>query len=98
MSTRSPFLLHLLAAVFLALGLAGCEERKTETYRYKLTVAVNTPEGIKRASTVGEVRYRQVRVPERGIMHKLQGEALHLEIAPGARPLSYTHLRAHETP
>jgi hypothetical protein len=85
MSRISPTFLRLAAAAMLTLGLASCGE--TESYRYKLSLAVNTPEGVKRASSVGEVRYRRVRVPERGIMHKLQGEALYLDLGPGTRPL-----------
>jgi len=85
--------LRLAAAAMLSLALAGCEEKggeareKTASYRYKLTIAVNTPDGIKRASSVGEVQYRKVLIPERGIMDKLQGDALYLDLGPGARPL-----------
>jgi len=73
----------------VTLGLVGCGETsgETESYRYKLTLAVNTLDGVKRASSVGEVRYRKVRVPERGIMHRIQGEALYLDLGPGTRPL-----------
>jgi hypothetical protein len=78
--------LHVAAAAMLILGLASCGD-ETESYRYKLTLAVNTPDGVKRASSVGEVRYRKVSVPERGTMYKLQGEALYLDLGLGAKPL-----------
>lgn len=81
----SPSFLRLAAAAMLTLGLAGCG--KTESYRYKLTLAVNTPEGVKRASSVAEVQFYDVSFPERGTKHKLWGEALYLDLGPGARPL-----------
>jgi hypothetical protein len=84
MSTNVAVLLRVAAVAVLALGLAGCG---TESYRYKLTLAVNTPDGVKRASTVGEVQFRKVSIPERGIMNKLQGDALYLDLGPGSRPL-----------
>jgi hypothetical protein len=77
--------LQLAAMVMIALALAGCG--RTESYRYKLTLAVNTPDGIKRGSSVVEVKFYQVSFPERGTMHKLRGEALYLDLGPGARPL-----------
>jgi hypothetical protein len=69
----------------LAVGLAGCG--RTATYRYKLTLAVNTPGGVKRGSSVVEVYFWDVSVPARGTMHKLRGEALYLDLGAGARPL-----------
>jgi hypothetical protein len=77
--------LRLAAMVMMALALAGCG--RTESYRYKLTLAVNTSEGVKRGSSVVEVMFYQVSFPERGTMHKLRGEALYLDLGPGARPL-----------
>jgi hypothetical protein len=77
--------LRLMAVAAMGLCLAGCG--KTESYRYKLTLAVNTPEGVKRGSSVVEVLFWDVSVPARGTMHKLRGEALYLDLGPGARPL-----------
>jgi hypothetical protein len=67
------------------LGLAGCG--KSESYKYKLTLAVDTPEGVKRGSSVVEVLFYDVSIPARGTMHKLRGEALYLDLGTGARPL-----------
>jgi hypothetical protein len=78
-----PFAWFAVLAVTLL--LAGCS--KIESYRYKLTLAVNTPQGIKRASSVVEVRFAAVSIPERGIMHQLRGQALYLDLGSGARPL-----------
>lgn len=78
--------LRLVLAALLAFEVAGCGGR-TESYRYKLTLAVNTSDGVRRASSVVEVRYRDVTIPARGTMHRLQGEALYLDLGPDARPL-----------
>jgi len=77
--------IRLLAVIATGLCLAGCG--KTESYRYKLALAINTPEGVKRGSSVVEALFYEVSIPERGIMHKLRGEALYLDLGPGARPL-----------
>jgi len=81
----SPYLMRLWAVVALSLCLAGCG--KSESDRYKLTLAVNTKDGIKRGSSVGEVAHWEVSFPERGVAHKLRGEALYLDLGPGTRPL-----------
>jgi len=59
----SQFSLRLTVAAALTLGLTGCG--KTESYRYKLALAVNTPEGVKRGSSVGEVVHWEVSIPAR---------------------------------
>src|SRR5262249_21768339 len=66
-------------------GLAECG--RTESYRYKLTLAVNTPDGVKRSSSVVEVVFWDVSIPARGTMHKIRGEAVYLDLGPGKRPL-----------
>jgi hypothetical protein len=85
MPLSSPSFLRLAAVVAIGLCLVGCG--KSESYRYKLTLAVNTPEGVKRASSVVEVLFWDVSIPARGTMHKLRGEALCLDLGPGAKPL-----------
>lgn len=82
---RSQNFLRLSTLVLLAICLVGCGRR--ESYRYKLTLAVNTPEGVKRASNVVEVQFSGVSVPARGVMHDLNGEALYLDLGAGRRPL-----------
>lgn len=86
--TLKPFLhwpFRSLALLSITLGLAGCGNGAS--YRYKLTLAVNTPEGVKRGSSVIEVAFWNVSFPERGTPHKLRGEALYLDLGPGAKPL-----------
>jgi hypothetical protein len=85
MTLAARSLLGLVTAAAVLVGLVGCG--RTESYRYKLTLAVNTPEGIKRGSSVVEVTFRGVSIPARGTMHDLRGEALYLDLGPGARPL-----------
>src|SRR5690348_15043324 len=78
MTVMPRFSLHLAAVAMIAVVLAGCG--RSESYRYKLTLAINTPEGVKRASAVVEVLFYDVRIPERGTMHKLRGQALYLDL------------------
>jgi hypothetical protein len=76
---------RLAVVAAMSIGLAGCG--RTESYRYKLTLAVNTPNGVKRGSSVVEVTFHDVSFPAKGTMHKLNGEALYLDLGPGIRPL-----------
>jgi hypothetical protein len=83
MATVARSLLHLTFAAVIALALAGCGN----SYRYKLTLAVNTPEGVKRGSSVVEILFWDVSIPAKGTMDKLRGEALYLDLGRDARPL-----------
>jgi hypothetical protein len=85
MTMMPRFFVRLAVLAVAALALAGCWG--SESYRYKLTLAVNTPTGVKRGSSVVEVVFGAVSIPERGIMHKLRGQALYLDLGPGAKPL-----------
>lgn len=75
--------LRIVAIGLVAIALAGC----SKSYRYKLTVGVNTPDGVKRASSVVEVVVQNVVFPERGTFSSLRGEALYVDLGSGARPL-----------
>jgi hypothetical protein len=79
--------LRVVGAALMILCLAGCGRSSSESYRYKLTLTVNTPDGVKRASGVVEVTFWAVSIPASGIMHKLNGEALYLDLGAGRRPL-----------
>jgi hypothetical protein len=85
MATMSGFFMRLAVAAVMVLALAACG--RSESYRYKLTLAVNTPDGVKRGSSVVEVLFWDVSIPDRGTMHRLRGQALYLDLGPGARPL-----------
>jgi hypothetical protein len=78
--------LYVAAAALAEFGLAGCG-RSEASYRYKLTLSVNTPDGVKLGSSVVEVLFWDVSIPARGTMHKLRGEAMYLDLGSGARPL-----------
>ncbi|TWB02411.1 hypothetical protein FBZ96_1031193 [Bradyrhizobium stylosanthis] len=80
-----PLVPRLWALVVISLFISGCG--RTESYRYKLTLAVTTPDGVKRGSTVVQVRFWDVSFPAKGTMHKLDGQALYLDLGPGTRPL-----------
>jgi hypothetical protein len=81
----SPYLMRLWAVVALSLCLAGCG--RSESNRYKLTLAVDTRDGVKRGSSVGEVAHWEVPFSGGGVGHGFRGEALYLDLGPGRRPL-----------
>ena len=85
MSVMLSSLLRIVTVAAMSFYLTGCG--KTETYHYKLTLAVNTPAGVRHGSSVVEVAFWNVSVPARGTAHQLRGEALYLDLGPGARPL-----------
>jgi hypothetical protein len=77
---------HLAAVFAMALSLAACGGR-SESYRYKLTMAVNTPDGVKKASSAVEATFWPVSIPASGIMNRLSGQAVYLDLGVGRRPL-----------
>lgn len=85
--------LRLVAALCATLVLAGCG--RSETYRYKLTLSLDTPDGVKTGFNVVELRYFDVIFPARGEMHDTRGQALFIDLGPGQRPLIalLTHIR-----
>jgi hypothetical protein len=83
--TVSPVFMRLAIMALMAVCLAGCG--RSQSYRYKLTLAVNTPDGVKRGSSVAEMQYFEFSIPERGTSYKLNGEAIYLDLGPGRRPL-----------
>jgi hypothetical protein len=85
MATMPGFFVRLVVSAVMVLALAACG--RSESYRYKLTLAVDTPAGVKRGSSVGEVLFREFSIPERGTMGKIRGQALYLDLGAGARPL-----------
>ena len=74
-----------------ALALSGCGYR-TETFRYRLTLEVETPEGLRSGSSVIEVRMTETGdhalvFPEAsGIKSRVQGEAVAVDL-PGGKVL-----------
>jgi hypothetical protein len=79
------FWMRMIVVAAMSFCVVGCG--RVESYRYKLTLAVNTPDGVKRGSGVAEMEFFDVGIPARGTMHKLTGEAIYLDLGPGRRPL-----------
>lgn len=74
------------ASGLAGLGLGGCS--MLPSFRYKLTLAVATPEGVRSAFNVVEISHGAVIFPNSGgIMTHARGEALYLDLGPGRRPL-----------
>jgi hypothetical protein len=73
----------------VAVGGAGLVAwgMEPDGYRWKLTLSVNTPDGVKTASSVCKSTSWSVGLPARGAMSKVEGEALYLDLGPGRRSL-----------
>lgn len=76
-SSRRSFM-AMLGLTCVAPGLSGCA--RWETYRYKLTLAVETPQGVRSAYNVVEVTTTAISVPAQGEYPTVKGEALYLDI------------------
>lgn len=89
--------LALLAGGICALPLAGCDAlgQGLPTYRYRLTVEVETPEGLKTGSSVIEVRTSvagRYSIPMPGVVsHRVRGEAVTVDL--GSRGNLFALLR-----
>ena len=68
---------HAASVILVSLALAGCARRPDASYRYKLTIAVETPEGIKTGSNVVELDYYK---SWSGEPHRTYGQALALDL------------------
>lgn len=87
-SARPIGLRVLLLGVILSMSVAGCS-RALPTYRYRMTVDVQTPEGVKHGSSVIEIRNvdkgRGFPGPEAGgIDQTVVGEAVPISLPHGA--------------
>ncbi len=69
----------------LPLYLTACA--RSESYRYKLTLSLDTLDGVKSGFNVVEVSHNEVSFPARGVVAHVKGEALYLDLGPGRRPL-----------
>jgi hypothetical protein len=76
---------RLFLCSILLLVLAGCDY--TTTFRYKLTLEVETPDGVKSGSSVMQVTATEIWIPARGLSAHYKGEALYVDLGPGRRPL-----------
>src|SRR6266568_2143923 len=81
-----------------ALPLGGCGT--TASYRYKLTLSLDTPDGVKTGFNVVEIDYWTVVIPARGEASRARGQGIFIGLGSGRRPLVVllTHnRRAHES-
>jgi hypothetical protein len=75
-----------MAVVGLPLLLAGCSDSRA-SFRYKLTLSVDTPEGVKSGFSVVQVDAQDVTIPARGTMTDARGEAVYVDLGKDARPI-----------
>lgn len=75
-----------IAVIGLPLLLAGCF-RNRASFRYKLALAVDTPEGVKSGFSVVEVDAWDVSIPATGTMSRAKGEAVYVDLGERARPI-----------
>ena len=98
MTSRRAFTIGLATSTLLALPACGVLGRSLPTYRYRLTVEVDTPEGLKSGSSVIEVR---TEVADRAILPdaktldiQVTGEAVTVDL--GQRGLLFALLQSEE--
>jgi hypothetical protein len=77
---------YMAGLVIVAAALASCGG-PVYTYRYKLTLEVETPEGVKSASSVVEIREYMVKFPAKAIRGAVTGQALYLDVGKNQQPL-----------
>ncbi|MDP8997090.1 MAG: hypothetical protein M3O03_08830 [Pseudomonadota bacterium] len=80
--------LGLASAALCAPALAGCTLR-SGTFRYRLTLSLNTPDGVKTGSVVNEVTHSEVYGFPDGRVYPSyhRGQALFVDLGPGRKPL-----------
>lgn len=90
--------LGLLAGIALALPGCGAAGDRLPDYRYRLTVEVETPEGLRTGSSVIEVSTTVAgrnSIPTPGaVSHRVRGEAVTVDL--GARGLLFALLRSED--
>ena len=81
---------HRAGLALACLILAACTSGDAPDYRYRLTVEVATPEGLKTGSSVIQVRQRMVRSSsapsDSGVSRSVRGEAVAVDL-PGGQTL-----------
>jgi hypothetical protein len=76
-----------LLCISMILSACGRPVGKSASFRYKLTLSVNTPDGVKTAFNVVELDYETVKFPMSGTPHNVHGQGLYLDLGPGRPPL-----------
>ena len=76
-----------LASVATRTGARARAYKERAGSRIGYFTSFDGPDGVKRASSVVEVSFQNVVLPERGTFSNLRGEALYVDLGSGARPL-----------
>lgn len=75
---------RLVAFIAFALMLAGCDLRPRDTYRYRVTVEVDTPQGLRTGSSVWETSAVQGSgIPDKARRTTNRGEAIAVDLPGG---------------
>jgi len=83
--TRFGFM-GILSIIMISLLLSSCAEWFPHTYRFRMTVEVDTPEGVKTGSSVYEVgatNYTQILADQNARGSWVKGEAVTVELTNG---------------
>ena len=66
------------------LALSGCDLRSKNSYRYRITIEVDTPQGLRSGSSVWETTaWEGSGIPDRGIRTRTKGEAVAVDLPGG---------------
>lgn len=76
------FLLTITGGVTVAIAMSDVAQNKIHSWRYKMTVEVETPEGIRTGSAVREISNspRSIRLPDAGNPAENRGEAVVVDL------------------
>ena len=98
-SSRSVWrLIGLVGLLIVSVALAGCMSWDDSTYRFRMTVEVETPEGLKTGSSVFEVgagNKRKLTAEEGSRYLWERGEAVAVDLAPGKTLFALLKTNAH---
>lgn len=82
---KSPLALAVVAAAVIGLVGYGMT-RSGADYRYRLDVAIDTPQGLKVGSSVIAVAFRwQTAIPQSGMRYDVVGDAVPVDLSDGTR-------------
>jgi hypothetical protein len=88
------------AAGLMVLVAGGCDIVKGGRYRYRMTVEIETPQGLKVGYGVREISYdfSSLKLPDSsGVSVKQRGEAVAVDIAPGQSLFALLSVNGYET-
>ena len=94
---RCSVLWLIFACVAGAAAFWLYEHYRNPTYRYKLTMSVDTADGVMTAFNVVEVEQVWV-YPDEGVISRTRGEALYIDLGPTRRPLVVLMTRKFRIP